>query len=125
MKNKTLALFGITTYILGVIVSIQNLEGNFILPIALIAISGIATMVFIIMATIRLWKGSKYVSILLASSTIILYTLTAIQEVTLSQYGSLIIILLNITKVINFITTIYVIFLFWAMAKHSSDEVKS
>ena len=125
MKNKTLAIFGIGTYILGVITSATDIEGNFRFQIVLIAISGIATIVFIIMAVIRLWKGSKYVSIMLASSTIILFVLTIIQEITLPQYGSPIIILLNITKVINFLTTIYVICLFWAMAKHEGLAKKA
>lgn len=109
MKNKTLALCGIGTYILGVIASVEDLEGNFVSPVALIVISGIATLVFIVMATIHLWKGAKYVSIMLVSSTIILCTLTVIQEVTLPQYGSPIIILLNVTKVIDFLIFFLVI----------------
>ncbi|TSA44822.1 hypothetical protein D4R51_03025 [bacterium] len=118
MKNKTLAIFGIGTYILGVITSATDLEGNFRFPIVLGAISEIATIIFIVMAVIRLWKGSKYVSIMLASSTIVLFALTIIQEITLPQYGSLIIILLNVTKVINFLVAIYAIFLLWAMEKY-------
>lgn len=124
MNNKTLAIFGIVTFILEVIVSAEDLEGNFVSPVGLIVISGIATIVFTVMAIIRLWKGSKYVSILLASTTIILFVLGVIQEVTLPQYGSPIIILLNVVKVIDFFTFIYVICLLWGMAKYEKLEIK-
>ena len=109
MKNKTLAIFGIGTYILSVLSSATNLEGNSIAPIALIVISGIATIVFIIMATVRLWKKAKNLSIMFVSSALILFILMVIQEFTLSSYGSPIIILLNIVKVINFVVFGWVI----------------
>jgi len=109
MKNKTLAIFGIGTYILSVITSATDLEGNFRFPIAFIAITGIADTVFIIMATIRLWKEAKSASILLVSATIILFILSAVQGITSPSYGSPLIILLNITKVINTIAFVWVI----------------
>lgn len=117
MKNKSLAIFGIGTYILSVITSATDLEGNFRFPIAFIAISGIATMVFIIMATIRLWKGAKGVSITLASSGVILVILSVIQEIISASDGSRLILLLNITKVVNLIAFIWAALLLWAMAK--------
>jgi hypothetical protein len=109
MKNKTIAIFGIGTYILSVITSATDLEGNFRLPIALIAISGIATAIFIIMAVFRLWKVAKGVSITLASSAVILIILSVIQVVVTPSYGSPVIVLLNITKVINFIAIVWAI----------------
>lgn len=109
MKNKTLAIFGIGTYILSVLSSAEDLKGNYTMPAALIAISGIATAVFIVMATIRLWKGAKGLAIILASSTLILYILSAIYGVLSPAYGSMIIILLNITKVVNFIAFVWAI----------------
>jgi hypothetical protein len=109
MKNKTVAIFGIGTYILSVITSATDLEGNFRLPIALIAISGIATAIFIIMALVRLWKDAKGVSITLAFSEVILIILYIIQCIGTPSYGSPVIILLNITKVINFIAFVWVI----------------
>jgi len=125
MKNKTLAIFGIGTYILSVIASATNLEGNSVMPVALIAISGIATTIFIIMATIRLWKKAKSASILLASSAVILFILSIVQGVASSSYGSPLIILLNITKVINFIAFIWAVSLLWAMAKHEGLAKKT
>jgi hypothetical protein len=120
MKNKTLAIFGIGTYILSVIASAEDLEGNPKAPVALIVISGIAGIVFIIMAAVRLWKRARYASIILVSSEIILFILTVIQEVTSPKYGSPIIILLNITKIINFLVFFYAIILLWTMAKYEN-----
>jgi hypothetical protein len=114
MKNKTLAIFGIGTYILSVLSSATDLEENSVAPIALITISGIATEVFIIMAIVRLWKEAKGVSIILASSAVILFILSVIHGVGSPSYGKLLIILLNITKVINFVAFIWVISLLLA-----------
>ena len=103
MKNKTLAILGIGTYILSVLTSASDLAGNFKFPAVLILISGILGLIFIIIATIRIWKESKLLSILLLSSYIILCIFLAIQEVVTPSYGSPLIILLNITKVIHII----------------------
>ena len=108
MKNKSLAIFGIGSYVLSVIASASDLEGNPSAPIVVIALSGIAKIVFILMAMIRLWKETKYLSILLVSSAIILFALTAIQEFVAPE-GNLVILLLNITKVINLIAYVYAI----------------
>ena len=109
MKNKTLAIFGIGAYILSVLSSATDLEENSVVPIGLIVISGIAIIVFIIVATVRLWKMAKNLSIMLVFSTLVLFVLMAIQEFTLPLYGSPIIILLNIVKVISFVVFILVI----------------
>jgi hypothetical protein len=109
MKNKTLAIIGIGSYILSVITSAEDLEGNFVSPIVLIAISVILTIIFIVAATVRLWKGARYISIILASSAIILFILSVTQGVISPSYGSPIIILLNVTKVINFIAFVWAI----------------
>lgn len=118
MKNKILAIFGIGTYFLSVLSSATDLEGNSVAPIALIVTSGIATVVFIAMATIRLWKEVKSASILLVSSAAILFILSVVQSAASPSYGSPLIILLNITKVINFIAFVWAVLLLWAMAKH-------
>jgi hypothetical protein len=88
------------------------------MPIALIAISGMAIVLFYVITTIRLWKVQKSASILLISSALILGALSIVQSATPSSYGSSIIVLLNITKVINFIAFIWAVSLLWAMAKH-------
>lgn len=119
MKNKTIAIIGIGSYILSVITSATDPEGNFRFPIALIAISEILSILFYIMATIRLWiNASKFSSILLASSAVILFILSVVQGIASTSDGSPIIILVNITRVINFIAFIWAICLLWAMAKY-------
>ena len=118
INNKTLAIFGIATYILSVIASATDVEGNSVTPIPLIVISGISTIVFIVMATIRLWKISKSASILLPSSFFVHLTLEIIQFITPLSYGSPLIILLNISKVIYWLARVWAILLLWAMGKH-------
>ncbi|OGP52835.1 MAG: hypothetical protein A2Y65_07945 [Deltaproteobacteria bacterium RBG_13_52_11] len=113
MKNKALAIFGIVTYILSVLSSAENSEGNYIAPIALIAISGIATVVFYVIAAIRLWKIHKIAVILFITSLFIYVLLLIIQGITSPSYGSSTIILLNITKVIKLVAFIWVIVLLW------------
>ena len=109
MKNRTLAFYGIATYILGVLSSAEDLQGNFSAPIVLIVISGIASFIFTIWAIIRLWKEERIVSLTLLFSAILFGVLTAIQEFFPSEDGSPIIILLNISKVAEFVAT------FWAI----------
>lgn len=118
MKNNTLAIFGIVAYILSVFSSATDLEGKSTTAVALILISGIATAVFIIMAILRLWKEARGTSITLMTSTFILLLLTAIQEFALPLYGSPIIILLNIVRVIYFITIIWTIVKLFKLKNH-------
>jgi hypothetical protein len=125
MKNKTIAIISIGSYISSVITSATDLEGNFVYPIALITISQIVKIIFTILATVRLWKTARYVSIILASSAIILFVLSVIQEVTLPQYGSPIIILLNVTKIIHLLAFFYAIILLWTMAKFDKEFDKA
>ena len=109
MKNKTLVFLGIGSYLLSVISSSTDLQGNFASPVVLIAVSGIVTVIFVIMATIRLWKVARYLSIMLASSEIILAVLTVVQVNSSLQYGSPLIVLLNITKVVNLIVFVWAV----------------
>ena len=108
MKNKILAVFGIGTYVLSIIASASDLQGNPVMPVALIILSVIATAVFIVMATIWLWKKAKNVSILLLFSSVILFILMVIQQFVLPNESS-IILLLNLVKIINFIAFIWAI----------------
>ena len=104
MNNKTLAIFGIIAYILSVISTATDLEGNYTMPVWLNVISVILMTVFVIMAVIRLWKKAKVVSIMLVLTTIILNTLP------------LPVLWFNINKIISFITYIWAVILLWKMA---------
>ncbi len=122
MKNKTLAIFGIGTYLLSVIASASDLEGNPVVPVALIVISGLADLLFTIMATVRLWKSARNVSIIFASSRVVLFILGVIQEFALPSYGSPIIILSNIVKVVSFIVFVWAIIKLFRMKEKSQGR---
>ncbi len=109
ISNKIIAIFGIVTYILSVIASATDLGGNLKFPIALVLISGTLSLIFVIMATIRLWNVERILSILFLSFNIILITLSVFQEVIMPTYGSPLVILTNIVKVIRIILFIWVL----------------
>lgn len=109
MTNKILAILGIGAYILAVVTSATDLDGNLRFPPALILISGTLGLIFIVMATMRLWKESKGVSIFLLLSYIVLCILLVIQEVVIPAYGSPLIILTNISKVMHLIAFVWAI----------------
>lgn len=106
MKNKTLVIFGIATYILSVLAYAEDLEGNYVAPSVLILVSAIATIVFTVMAAIRLWKTRKIISIVfLASSAVTLvYTIPLVMG-------------------INTLVFIWVVLILWAMAKHENKVI--
>lgn len=107
MKSKTLAIFGIGVWILSVASSAEDLGGNYTAPAALIVISAIATLIFTIMAVVRLWKPQKVTTVLFLASSLIslVYISTPI-------------------KIINFILFIWVVSLLWVMGKHESLSKK-
>jgi len=107
MKSKHLAIFGVITWILSVASSAEDLAGNYTAPTALIAVSAFATLVFTIMAAVRLWKTQKVTAILFLVLSLV----------------SLVYISAPI-KIINFILFIWVISLLWVMGKHEGLATK-
>lgn len=107
MKSKHLAIFGVITWILSVASSAEDLAGNYTAPTFLIAVSALATLVFTIMAVIRLWKPQKVTAILFL----------VLSLVSLVYISSPI-------KIINFILFIWVISLLWAMGKYEGLSKK-
>jgi len=81
MKNKTLAIFGIATYILSVFSYAEDLQGNYVAPVTLVLVAALATIVFTIMATIRLWKTRKIIAILflVSSAVTLVFTITLVR----------------------------------------------
>ena len=106
LKNKTLAFFGMGTYLLSVLSSATDLEGKSKVPTILIAISAVATLIFVIMATVRLWKKAKYLPIMIISSGIVLIALSVIQDGFLLKDGSNMMLIFNLTRVVNTIALI-------------------
>ena len=103
MANKTLAIFGIVGYILTVITSAMDAEGNFLAPIWLIIVAGIVYLLFHILALKRIWKA-KFESRLLLFSFIILIIFEISKGFTsFVEGGSIIILLNNITIIVHLI----------------------
>lgn len=124
MKNKEFAIFGIGIYILSIFSSATNSEGNHYAPATLIIISGLLTKVFIIAASIRLWKESKIVSIFLSSSFILFFGLQHIVTTTSPAYGSPIILLFSFSKLISILAFIWAISRLWVMGKKESNKIE-
>ncbi len=101
MKSKTLVILGIVAYILSIISSAEDLEGNYTAPTVLIAISVIAMLVFTILVVVHLWKTQKITAILFLVSSLITLIYASVP-----------------VKIINFLLFIWVVSLLWAMAKH-------
>jgi len=109
MKNRTIAIIGIVSYILTLITSIEDTEGNYLSPPTLIALSGIITIIFTIIATVRLWKKARYVSIIFLSSTIIFFVLTLVQVLIVPKGVVPAFSLVDVTGIIHFIMFVWVI----------------
>ncbi|EKE00333.1 MAG: hypothetical protein ACD_22C00047G0019 [uncultured bacterium] len=109
IKNRALAILGIVAYILTVLSSATDLEGNSTASPVLLVISGIVTAIFIIMATVRLWNIAKGSSIVLISTAVLSLILEAMQAAAYPSYGSLVIVLTNIFRVAYFVARIWAI----------------
>lgn len=101
MKSKQLAIFGVIAWVLSVASSAEDISGNYTAPTLFIVISSLATLVFIIMAIVRLWEAQKVTAISFLVSSIVSFT-----------YAS------SPINIINFILFIWVITLLWTMGKH-------
>jgi len=111
ISNKIIAIYGIVTYILSVIFYSTDLEGNLKFPIIIVLITGILSLIFVIVATKRLWNIERILSILFLSSYIFLIALSVLQEIIVPTYGSLLVIITNIAKVIR------ILFFIWVLIK--------
>lgn len=106
MSNKTLAIFGVVTYILMVFAYAEDLVGNYAAPVALVLVSTITTIVFTIMATRRLWKTQRTTTILFVVSSAITLVLTIV-----------------IVRAINTLLFFWVVALLFAMAKQENKVI--
>ncbi|MEM5777419.1 MAG: hypothetical protein QXJ06_03140 [Candidatus Aenigmatarchaeota archaeon] len=108
--NKFLAIFGIMAYILTVISTAENQEGMAVMPISLIVVSSIATFIFAIFATIKLWKQTKKLIITYIVSGLVYFVFSMIPLFIPALYGNLIIIILgNLANIVNFTSFILVL----------------
>lgn len=107
IKNRTLVIIGVGSYILSLISSAEDLTGNYTAPTALILTSAITSLVFMVMAVIRLWKPQRITAILFLASSLVSLVYASAP-----------------TKIINFILFLWVISLLWAMRKHEEPTEK-
>ncbi len=105
LKSKTMALIGIVMYVLGVILSAEDLQGNPRFPSILKLISDTVMSVFIIMTIVRLWKQARSLAWTLMLSTILFFVLGVIQQVASSN----VIVIFNLSKLV------FLIALLWAI----------
>jgi hypothetical protein len=115
MKNKTLAILGIGTYILSVVSSATDSAGNSAVPVILIIISALASLVFIVMAAIRLWIQAKPLVIAFVVSQIIIF-ISSVCQVFFFSYGSTTILFLNFVKIVAVISAILVVIKLFKMS---------
>lgn len=122
MKNRTLAYVGIGVYILSFFASAENLSGQSTVSPTYVIISGIATITYIFLAAIRLWRRYKVWSILLIASYALQYAFTIFSFVLNASDGSFIILIINLIKVISFLIFVFVIYLLWKGADESKPN---
>ncbi|MCK9439263.1 hypothetical protein M0Q39_04360 [Patescibacteria group bacterium] len=103
-----LLIFGIITYILSVISSAKDLQGNYTASTTIIALSVITTMIFTIMATVRLWKIAKITSILLFVFSLLNLVLSS-----------------TIIHWISFLVFLWAMCLLWEMTKREKNTDSS
>lgn len=109
MKNKTLAILGIASYLLSVISSATDSEGNFTSSEFLIFISGTLLLFFVVTASIRLWKQEQNLSITFITSFLIRSIFEILLINSLVVDGSSIILIYTLSKITFMISSVVVI----------------
>jgi len=118
MRNRTLAIFGIISYLLIVIISIEDEEGSLLAPGWLIIIAGIVLTLFYVLALKRLWKYRFKFEFGFLLFSVIAYTIfSEIVEIASPVYRSPIIILNNVTKIVHLIAYFWAIMILWVLDK--------
>jgi hypothetical protein len=109
MSNKRLAILGIGLYILRVLSSATDLEGNQQAPTVLILISGIGTLIFIVLVVMRLWNVAKITALMLAFFAVLSLGTPLIATPELSVIN----ILVSGIGIAFFVSYFYTVFLLW------------
>lgn len=112
MTNRTLAILGIVTYIFSVY-STQTTDGIPSVSPYIIIASSIASFLFTIFATIRLWKIKKAFSIFFAVINTWEFISEFIKEINSPANGSSLILAINIVKILTLLSFIYAIVVLW------------
>lgn len=115
LKSKTIALIGIVIYLLGVILSAKDLQGNPRFPPILKLISDTGMLTVIIMVIVRLWKQARFVASMLMLSTILFFVLGIIQQI---------VPLFIAVLFINLIKLVFLIALFGAIIVLCTNDIE-
>lgn len=115
ISGRTLAWVGIALYILRVLTSATDLDGNSTTPSLFVFSVGIATFIFIAVVVIRLWSRAKITSLVLVMSALL-----AMGSGFLSFFvDSSLILLTNVATVVFFLSYFYAIFLLFKLTTSS------
>lgn len=109
IRGKALAIFGIVTYVVSILSSIENAQGEVIAPTAILAIASIMILAFLVMASVRLWKEQKWGPIWLVTSSLLL--------IVLSLVGGVPTLLVNIIRIISVLVWAWVVFLLFVVER--------
>jgi len=109
LRGKYIAAFGIVTYIVMTLSSIENDKGEMVAPMALMAVALLMTLAFFILATIRIWIFQKWGPIWLVTFTLL--------TIALSFVGGVPYLLINIGNVLYVLAYLWVIVLLFAVER--------
>ncbi len=109
IRGKSLAIFGIVTYVVSILSCIENTQGEVFAPTAILGIASIMSLTFLVMASVRLWKEQKWGPIWLVTSSVLL--------VVLSLVGGVPTLLVNIIRIISVLVWVWVIFLLFVVER--------
>ena len=115
MKNKTLSLIGVGAFLLQVFASASNSSGENIAPTYVLVISVMASLFFLVFASLRLWGIEKKTILFF----IITQLLTFAAPFLLTAENSSTNLVLNVIKILAFLAYFYVVFLLYNLARHT------
>ena len=104
--GRALALIGIGLYFLRVLTSATDAHGNSLVPEALVLVSGTASLIYVIVAGVALWKRVKRIIAWALPATFLLTSFTMF----LSPNPSSINLLLNAIRLSAMLTYFYAIY---------------
>jgi hypothetical protein len=117
ISNKIVAILGVLAYLLSVAASVTNLDGTPSAPTYLVIVSLLVSVVFYILASVRLWKINRLLTLLLIGSSLGLLVLEYIHVSSTPMYGSMLVVSTNAMKVIMLVVYFLSLRLLWISEK--------
>lgn len=108
-RRKILALIGVGLFILQILSTGTDADGNSVVPSAFIFFSGTASLVYLAIAAVVLWRlGHKFIALALPITSLATGT-----TIFMTQYPSELNIVFNAIRVISFVTYFYATWLLY------------